>query len=99
MEPTRGLLSVVTMADGREIHIHLDQRGISELHRLVQRAEKLLALGRTDHLHVFSSTWAPDGELSEWMPPHELEAGSVQVQHLKLYFHGHPKSADETNAV
>ena len=81
------MLSLVAAKDSRELHVHLDRGGIAALRRIADRAESMLATGRTDHLHLFSNAWAPDGELSQWMPKHETEAGADQVHHLKIYFH------------
>ncbi|MBK6980684.1 MAG: immunity protein 32 [Betaproteobacteria bacterium] len=99
MEANRELLSIVASKDGREVHVHVDERGLLTLRRIVERAEALLASGRSDHLHVFSSAWASDGELTEWMPPQELGAESNQVHHLKLFFHGSATRPEDANAV
>ena len=81
------MLSLVAIASSPEIHVHLDREGIAELRGIINRIETMLGVGSTDHLHLFSSAWAPDGELSQWMPSREAKAGAVQIHHLKLFLH------------
>ena len=93
------MFSFVAIAGSPEIHVHLDREGIAELRGIINRVESFLGAGRTDHLDLFSSAWAPDGELSQWMPSHEAKAGAVQIHHLKLFVHSNGSDVNDANAV
>jgi len=86
MTPPDELLSFVVLPERSEVRIHFNQAGLALLAECVKRAQDLLATGRTDHLHFFSTSWDPHGELTEGMHETERAAGATQVHQLNMYF-------------
>ena len=78
------LLSFVTSKKGDVLYIHVDQAGLDELGRAIQKLKLGLAGGQCEHGHLFSEDWGGDG-LTASMLEQERNDDCTQVHHVKLY--------------
>ena len=79
------LLSFIVSKDRDELSVHADSDGLRILEREIRRARQSLESGKSEHFHLFTENWAPDGELTGSMPSENESDGAKAIQHLKFY--------------
>ncbi len=80
-----GLLSFIISRDRDELSVHADAEGLRVLELEIRRMRQSLENTKSDHFHLFTDNWAPDGELTRTMLRQDANNGGKAIQHLKFY--------------
>ena len=79
------LLSFIVSKDRDELSVHVDSDGLRILEREIRRIRQSLETGKSEHFHLFTENWAPDGELTGSILNEDASDGDRAVQHVKFY--------------
>ena len=79
------LLSFIVSKDRDELSVHADAEGLRVLELEIRRMRQSLESSKSEHFHLFTENWAPDGELTGTMLRQDANDGGKAIQHVKFY--------------